>query len=373
MPVTGQSALQTPAKPARATSTAQSDDAQNNGVQNNDAQQSSILAALFAQPALPMTAPIKVSTGTSQAVPSSVSGAGISPPLSPQPSAGNGISSNAAAVQTTDQAVPVAAKQSSFGIGTTSSQTDQQDGIADTDGAQANDGQANAATATNQAAAEPTKAQDFSALFPVAAELIAKPAHTAASNDDGSVSSATPGNADNGISGLTLLHQTTGATATHATGTSLATSTTMSNTPADQVSIVMQRAVSNGDRSMTISLDPVELGKVSVKLDISKDGSVQASISAERPETLTMLKNDHHTLTQALQNAGLSPDSSSLSFNLRDGGGSQQGQSSQQSSQNGSASRTGDDFDADADLQKLTATTAVYAASSAPGRVDVLV
>ena len=32
---------------------------------------------------------------------------------------------------------------------------------------------------------------------------------------------------------------------------------------------------------------------------------MQASVTAERPETLTLLKNDHSTLTQALHNAGL--------------------------------------------------------------------
>ena len=68
---------------------------------------------------------------------------------------------------------------------------------------------------------------------------------------------------------------------------------------------------------MVINLKPVELGSVEVKLDFGADGRVQASIMAERPETLEMLQKDQRTLERALNDAGLQTDPGSLSFNLK--------------------------------------------------------
>ena len=59
---------------------------------------------------------------------------------------------------------------------------------------------------------------------------------------------------------------------------------------------------------MVINLKPVELGSVEVKLDFGADGRVQASIMAERPETLEMLQKDQRTLERALNDAGLQTD-----------------------------------------------------------------
>ncbi len=358
------------------------------------AQESATIAALLSQGQLPqgqlpqasvpLAEPIdKVSSGTTRAGSSSVSGVGAFQTLSPQ-SAGNGIFSTGfepKAGSNGDATDPSSSpdKLPSFGIG----------GSADT-GSGAGQGQATqtvadpqadpAAAAPQPAAGDPARSPDLASLLALQPQTAPGKADRIASAGDDvgngvSAAGATGAAGDSGLAGLTLLHGgTAGVPGSHATGTTLATTYVMSQTPADQVSIVMQRAASNGERSMTISLDPVELGRVQVKLDIAKDGSVQASITADRPETLSLLRNDHQTLTQALQSAGLSADSSSLSFNLSDSGGSNEGRQSQQSAQNGSASSSHAGSSADAEIQQLSATTFQYAVSSgAAGRVDVLV
>ncbi|EWY37185.1 hypothetical protein N825_21600 [Skermanella stibiiresistens SB22] len=94
-------------------------------------------------------------------------------------------------------------------------------------------------------------------------------------------------------------------------------------TPGEQVSVQLGKAVSGKSDQMVINLKPVELGNVEVKLDFGADGKVQASIMADRPETLAMLQKDQRTLERALTDAGLQTDSGSLSFSLKDQGGNQ--------------------------------------------------
>jgi len=86
---------------------------------------------------------------------------------------------------------------------------------------------------------------------------------------------------------------------------------------ADQVSVQLGKAVPGKNDQMVINLKPVELGSVEVKLDFGADGRVQASIMAERPETLEMLQKDYRALERALNDAGLQTDPGSLSFNLK--------------------------------------------------------
>jgi len=91
-----------------------------------------------------------------------------------------------------------------------------------------------------------------------------------------------------------------------------------------QVNVLLQRAGLSRADSLTVRLDPAELGRVEVKLKIEKNGPVHASVTADRPQTLDMLRNDRGALEKALQSAGLNTDSGSLSFNLRDNNGSGQ-------------------------------------------------
>jgi len=89
-------------------------------------------------------------------------------------------------------------------------------------------------------------------------------------------------------------------------------------TPQVQVAMQIAKAVQNGTDRISIRLNPAELGRIDIKLDVSQGGQVVATITVDRPETLEMLKADSRALEQALSDAGLDSDSENLSFNLRD-------------------------------------------------------
>ena len=85
----------------------------------------------------------------------------------------------------------------------------------------------------------------------------------------------------------------------------------------EQVSVQVQRAIGQGTDRISIQLKPAELGRSEVKLEVAHDGRLNAVISAERSDTLDLLKQDAKSLQQSLQQAGLNADSSSLSFTLQ--------------------------------------------------------
>jgi len=93
-------------------------------------------------------------------------------------------------------------------------------------------------------------------------------------------------------------------------------------TAAGQVAVHVSRALDSGSDSISIRLDPADLGRVDVKLDFGADGRVVATVLAEKPETLSLLQRDSQSLERALAEAGLKADSGSLNFGLRkdDGG-----------------------------------------------------
>ncbi|MEQ8829270.1 MAG: flagellar hook-length control protein FliK [Alphaproteobacteria bacterium] len=86
---------------------------------------------------------------------------------------------------------------------------------------------------------------------------------------------------------------------------------------ADQVAVNIQKGVAQGQDRITVQLRPQELGKVEIKMEMSHDGKMTAVVSAERPETLDMLRQDSRSLVQALNDAGMQADENSLSFSLQ--------------------------------------------------------
>lgn len=92
--------------------------------------------------------------------------------------------------------------------------------------------------------------------------------------------------------------------------------------PATQTVVAtMQKAVKAGqDTNIKLQLDPPELGRVEVKMSFGKDNAAKVVLTAEKPETYMMLQRDSSILQQALQDAGLDADGSSLSFELAQDG-----------------------------------------------------
>lgn len=88
----------------------------------------------------------------------------------------------------------------------------------------------------------------------------------------------------------------------------------------EQVSVRLNRMAKAGEKSMTVQLNPSELGRVEVKLEFGKDASVSARIMADNQQTLDLLQRDSKALERALTDAGLKLDQNSLQFDLRHGG-----------------------------------------------------
>jgi flagellar hook-length control protein FliK len=75
-----------------------------------------------------------------------------------------------------------------------------------------------------------------------------------------------------------------------------------------------------GAKEFQIRLDPEDLGRVDIRLEISEKGEVQAKVMVERVETLQLLQRDARTLERAFDQAGLKTNSDALQFSLSDPG-----------------------------------------------------
>lgn len=84
-----------------------------------------------------------------------------------------------------------------------------------------------------------------------------------------------------------------------------------------QVAFEMVRQVQAGNSRFQIRLDPPELGRIDVKLDMDGNGNVNARMTVERAETLDLMQRDQRALERALAQAGLDSSKTSLEFSLR--------------------------------------------------------
>jgi flagellar hook-length control protein FliK len=80
------------------------------------------------------------------------------------------------------------------------------------------------------------------------------------------------------------------------------------------------RRFENGATRFELRLDPPELGRIEVRLDVSRDHRVTAVIAADSPQALTELARHARDLEHMLQGAGLELTENGLSFDLRQGG-----------------------------------------------------
>ncbi|KAB1081905.1 flagellar hook-length control protein FliK [Methylobacterium soli] len=99
-----------------------------------------------------------------------------------------------------------------------------------------------------------------------------------------------------------------------------------------------------GSSQFEIRLDPGDLGRIDVKLDIDKErGTVMTHLVVERVETLQMLQRDAGSLQQALSQAGLDPSEGGINLSLRGDSHSSGGNAEQRDGQSrGNPARFGD-------------------------------
>jgi flagellar hook-length control protein FliK len=88
----------------------------------------------------------------------------------------------------------------------------------------------------------------------------------------------------------------------------------------DQVAVHIRQAAADGDSVVRIRLQPRELGRIDVRLEIAEGGRLSAVVTAERPDTLELLTREARGLEKALAEAGLDVDSDSLAFDLGERG-----------------------------------------------------
>ena len=94
--------------------------------------------------------------------------------------------------------------------------------------------------------------------------------------------------------------------------------------PAEQVALQLRHAVAKGADKINIHLNPASLGAVDVTLEVTSGSRVVVLVTADRADTLDLLRADARGLERALQEAGLRTDPGSLNFNLRGDGASHQ-------------------------------------------------
>lgn len=166
--------------------------------------------------------------------------------------------------------------------------------------------------------------------------------------------------------GLGAAPQASGSSVVHHIQVSAQPREAVPNMPALAVEIAAKSQ--SGAKQFDIRLDPPELGRVEVRLSIDATGKASAHLSADQPQTLTLLQKDAHVLTRALRDAGLDVSQDGLNFSLR-----QQQDNGAGAQSNQSGNRFGRGF-------ALTATTSLEASAisaaysgGADGHLDIRV
>jgi flagellar hook-length control protein FliK len=120
---------------------------------------------------------------------------------------------------------------------------------------------------------------------------------------------------------------------------------------------------STGTQRMTLRLEPEELGTVQVRIDRPADAPAHVDISVSRPETLTLMLRDQTQLQHTLDQAGVPAEGRTISVHLtgqdadrlsRQGGGSGNPGTYDQTPRYGSRARNATDPDGDTSLSSPT-------------------
>jgi flagellar hook-length control protein FliK len=101
-------------------------------------------------------------------------------------------------------------------------------------------------------------------------------------------------------------------------GTPSVTAATAAAMPVSGLAVEIAASVRSGKTRFEIRLDPADLGRIDVRIDVDRNGQVTSHLTVEKPETLSMLQQDAPQLQRALDDAGLKTGSGGLQFSLRD-------------------------------------------------------
>jgi flagellar hook-length control protein FliK len=88
--------------------------------------------------------------------------------------------------------------------------------------------------------------------------------------------------------------------------------------PLSGLAVEIAASARSGKTRFDVRLDPADLGRIDVRIDVDRNGQVTSHLRVEKPETLSMLQQDAPQLRQALDDAGFKTGNSGLQFSLRD-------------------------------------------------------
>lgn len=122
---------------------------------------------------------------------------------------------------------------------------------------------------------------------------------------------------DAGVQATTTLQPPLAAAAAPA-GPLSVTAATGAPVPLSGLAVEIAASARSGKSRFEIRLDPADLGRIDVRIDVDRDGRVTSHLTVEKPETLSMLRQDAPQLQRALDDAGFKTGDSGLQFSLRD-------------------------------------------------------
>ncbi len=137
-----------------------------------------------------------------------------------------------------------------------------------------------------------------------------------------------------------------------------------------QVAFDIARHAVAGINRFQIRLDPPEMGRIDVRLDMHHEGGVTARLTVDRPETYDMLQRDARALERALAQTGLDQGKTNLEFSLRQNPFA--GQDSNQGQRNDTHAFFGDAEDASAEAPPTPPPVMFYRGSARPGGVNLV-
>jgi len=131
---------------------------------------------------------------------------------------------------------------------------------------------------------------------------------------------APTGPSDTGVQATGSIQPQLPATAATAAPAGPLTVTAASHAAVPLSGLALEIAVSakSGKSSFEIRLDPADLGRIDVRIDVDRNGQVTSHLTVEKPETLSMLRQDAPQLQRQLDDAGFKTGDNGLQFSLRD-------------------------------------------------------
>jgi flagellar hook-length control protein FliK len=162
---------------------------------------------------------------------------------------------------------------------------------------------------------ETAKADRAAGSSPASAGTLATHAHTAAAG----AGPAPTNSSDSGVLATSAFQPQLNATsAALPSGSFSVTAATGAAVPLSGLAVEIAASANSGKSRFEIRLDPADLGRIDVRIDVDRNGQVTSHLTVEKPETLSMLRQDAPQLQRALDDAGLRTGNGGLQFSLRD-------------------------------------------------------